>query len=95
MRDPSPCDRHGVVLMVRWVRNGGHTRGQLFVQVYHCPIGMDFVRFHMAMSHGRPGVAIPMGACGAVENVAGVIGVKTPPDPIVKPATLIEPEFAT
>lgn len=49
----------------------------------------------ICISYGRPGVAMPMGALGAVENVGGVVGANTPPVPILKPATVVEPELAT
>lgn len=40
-------------------------------------------------------MAIPIGTFGAVENVGGVVGANVPPAPIVKAATLVEPELAT
>lgn len=49
----------------------------------------------MIGTYGLPGAAIPIGVCGAVENVGGVVGIKIPPAPIVKPATFVELELAT
>jgi hypothetical protein len=56
---------------------------------------MAFTTLHIARSYGRPGVAIPIGACGDVEKVGAVVGARIPPTPIVKPDTLVEPELAT
>lgn len=95
MRDTSPGHRHRVVFDVELSQEVSQTHGQLFVQIHHCPISMTFSTPHIAGSYGRPGAAIPIGACGAVENVSGVVGDRMPPAPIVKPDTLVDPELAT
>lgn len=71
---------------------GSNTRT---TQIHHCHTGMTFTILHIIRNYGRPGVAIPIGACGDVEKVGGVVEDRIPPVPIVKPATLVEPELAT
>lgn len=46
-------------------------------------------------TYGRPGAAMPIGVAVPTENFAGVVGVRLPFVPILKPATSFVPLFAT